>query len=166
MGRHDQDDHLRWMMMNHGGGQFCFGSEACERNNQAVKIKVGGRWDTVMSHIDELTEERYQNYRLNDGPVHDHLLSSLTGPNAMKWLWSSPKHRYTRHGQSILSDVGERIKHTRPFSRPTSVSTVFNQRHGMDQNPQTVHRSRSSQRWWPETIHRRTLHIHFPLIGE
>lgn len=76
-GRHDTDDHLRWMMMYHGGGQFCFGSNACEQNNQAVKDVLAGRWDTVMSRIDEITDERYQHYQLKDGSVHDHLLTLL-----------------------------------------------------------------------------------------
>ena len=41
---------------------------------EQIKDVLAGRWDLVMSNIDTLAEERYQNYRLKDGPVHQHLI--------------------------------------------------------------------------------------------
>jgi hypothetical protein len=76
-GRHDQDAHLRWMMLHHGGGQYCVGSRACEDNNTGVVTLLSDRWDAFMDRSQTLMKARFKNYRVGGGPVHAHMLELI-----------------------------------------------------------------------------------------
>ena len=77
-GRHEAETQLRWMMMHHGGGQFCFGSAVCEENNQRIKGNLSHRWASATSTmLPRLYEERFANYEVGTGLVHDRMLSLI-----------------------------------------------------------------------------------------
>jgi len=75
--RHDQDAHLRWMMLHHGGGQYCVGSRACEDNNIGVVTQLSDRWDAFLDRGETLMKARFEDYRVGDGPVHSHMLELI-----------------------------------------------------------------------------------------
>ncbi len=49
-GRDHQEARLRWLMVHHGGGQYCFGSKACSRQNEAFEELQEPRWDRFLEH--------------------------------------------------------------------------------------------------------------------
>lgn len=76
--RHETEDHLRWMMLHHGGGQFCYDSEACSDSNKAIRTTMRSRWDLVQRNlIPQVGEERFARYAVGDGRVHDALRETL-----------------------------------------------------------------------------------------
>jgi len=78
-GRYDVDQHVRWMMLHHGGGQFCYGSTACAENNRQVMSKLRFWWQTAMIElVPSLTETRFPSYEVGSGAVHEHLLNMFS----------------------------------------------------------------------------------------
>jgi len=77
-GRYDNEARLTWMMIHHGGGQFCYGNTPCERQNKAYEKLLSDRWDAVSANVlPTLREDRYEPYLVGDGQVHDGLLALL-----------------------------------------------------------------------------------------
>ena len=73
-GRHEGEAHLRWMMLHHGGGQFCYDEDggACRTNNAAVMNTLRSRWNLMQtSLIPRVREERFTHYAVGDGLVAD-----------------------------------------------------------------------------------------------
>ena len=69
--RHEVEAQLRWMMLHHGGGQYCYGGEACAVNNAAVKSGLSHRWAAATStQLPRLKEDRFTRYAVGTGPVH------------------------------------------------------------------------------------------------
>lgn len=76
--RHESEEHLRWMMLRHGGGQFCYDNAACNSNNKALTRLFRTRWDTVQDMIiPTVREERFSDYAIGEGPIHQHFLKTL-----------------------------------------------------------------------------------------
>jgi hypothetical protein len=77
-GRFDNEERLRWMMMHQRGGQFCVGSAACEKQNQAFAELSAYRWRKFLeTRGDRVRAERFEHYRVGDGVYHDNMLRLL-----------------------------------------------------------------------------------------
>ena len=67
--RHTKEERLRWMMIHHGGGQYCVGSKACEIQNNSHDSALVGRWDQhLASNVVTAEAERFSEY-VTDGPL-------------------------------------------------------------------------------------------------
>ena len=76
--RHLVEARLRWLMVHHGGGQWCIGSDACTRQNHAFKQQLNDRWQRAeVDMLPGLTEERFADYAAGDGHLHDHLMALI-----------------------------------------------------------------------------------------
>ncbi len=74
-GRWRSQPGLRWMMLHHGGGQFCFGHRHCDANNAALSRSLASWWVTAMDvFVPALERERFSHYTVGAGPVHRHML--------------------------------------------------------------------------------------------
>ncbi len=99
-GRYDIEARLTWLMLHHDGGQFCYGSPECRRQNREYQQLLSGRWDAVVNRtLPTLAEDRFTPYALGSGLVHRRLLSllSLAGDRGSEvLLLLLPAHeRYT-----------------------------------------------------------------------
>ena len=82
-GRHETQDHLRWMMLHHGGGQFCYGTTTCTENNTRLRANLAHRWGTAVSTmLPTIGEERFSDYVTGSGMVHDSMLDLLAWSRA------------------------------------------------------------------------------------
>ncbi|MFT4975626.1 MAG: hypothetical protein ACI8S6_001513 [Myxococcota bacterium] len=76
--RHETEAHLRWMMLHHGGGQYCYDTDACDDNNDRIGFVLKQRWDTVQQMlIPNVRQERFARFALGSGDVHEGLLDTL-----------------------------------------------------------------------------------------
>jgi hypothetical protein len=77
-GRWDTQPWLRWLMLHHGGGIFCMGSDHCHTHNRAVEDTLDGWWDTVARVLlPRLRESRFPDYTVGTGLVHRHATALL-----------------------------------------------------------------------------------------
>ena len=77
-GRYDNEERLRWMMLHHGGGQFCVGSEACKQQNQAFEALSAYRWRKfARTRSGFVQAERFHRYRVGDGIYHQNMIRLL-----------------------------------------------------------------------------------------
>ncbi len=75
--RHRSDPRLRWLMLHHGGGQWCEGGGACTRQN-AANARVANRWERIdAAFFERLPAERFAAYTIDEGRVHDQLEALL-----------------------------------------------------------------------------------------
>jgi hypothetical protein len=59
---------LRWIMINFGGGQYCFGPEVCKDNNRDVLYSVRDGWETAEQvQLPHLAQQRFGHYRARTG---------------------------------------------------------------------------------------------------
>ncbi len=73
-GRHHEEDRLQWIMDHHGGGQWCDGSEACDRQNKDLSVVMQRRWDdAVRTMLTEVRVQHFGEYVAHEGRVHDAL---------------------------------------------------------------------------------------------
>ncbi len=82
-GRHRTGGHLRWMMLHHGGGQFCYGSPECQTNNDAVMRSLADRWQLARAAmLPRLQRQRFSQYEVGRGPVHEAVLEMIAWTRA------------------------------------------------------------------------------------
>jgi hypothetical protein len=95
VGRHRKDARLRWLMVHHGGGQWCEGSGACTRQN-ATAAAVNNRWpDISPEHFDSIPDERFGAYTIDGGRVAaamDELLDDAASAGTEVVLVRLPLH--------------------------------------------------------------------------
>ena len=78
-GRYDKEARLTWLMLHHGGGQWCYGNAACEKQNKAYELLLSDRWDAVSANVlPTLRADRFEPYLIGDGQVHDGLHGLMT----------------------------------------------------------------------------------------
>lgn len=76
--RHEAEAQLRWMMLHHGGGQFCFSTPNCTENNTRVRSNLSHRWAAATSTmLPTLADERFTRYVIGEGLVHDRLMALI-----------------------------------------------------------------------------------------
>jgi len=67
--RHKAEARLRWMMVHHGGGQYCEQGEVCVEQNTAHDAALVGRWDQhLATNVNVAETERFSRYD-PDGPL-------------------------------------------------------------------------------------------------
>ncbi len=72
-GRWDTKPWLRWLMLHHGGGLFCTGSDPCRDHNKALEASLKSWWTTVATNLlPQLGPQRFPDYQAGDGPVYRH----------------------------------------------------------------------------------------------
>lgn len=77
-GRHETERHLRWMMLHHGGGQYCYGTKGCVESNSNLERNLAGHWNIATNNmLPRIHEERFKNYVVGDGLVHDRMMSLI-----------------------------------------------------------------------------------------
>ncbi len=77
-GRHELEAHLRWMMVHHDGGQFCYGSQRCERNNLAIESAFPSEWgEGMVRQAQSQADRRLSNYDVGYGRGHEGMLEIL-----------------------------------------------------------------------------------------
>jgi hypothetical protein len=99
--RDDEEAWLRWMMLHHGGGQFCFedgdAQEGCRTNNRSVQTQLRNRWQTaVVDQLPGLAEVRYGDHTLGGGMVEAHteaLLAEARAADVPVLFVKLPLHR-------------------------------------------------------------------------
>lgn len=95
-GRWDTKPWLRWLMLHHGGGMFCTGSDHCRQHNKAVEATLDGWWDIVVRALfPNLGGLRFPDYTVGDGPVHRHteaLLARAEQQGVRVVLAELPRH--------------------------------------------------------------------------
>lgn len=73
------DDHLSWMMLHHGGGQFCYGSPDCATHNLAYTERLKRRWGNRMRRtIPTLRQDRFSEVEIGSGLAMDYLREAIT----------------------------------------------------------------------------------------
>jgi len=111
-GRWDSKPWLRWMMLHHGGGMFCTGSEQCRRHNKDVEASLREWWDIVATTLlPNLKAQRFPAYEAGTGPVHHHterLLARAERQGVQVVLMELPRHPAFR--QAMPSEVGPRYQ--------------------------------------------------------
>jgi len=71
-------NHLTWMMRYHRGGQFCFGSRACDDHNAAYATRLEPRWRIRVHRIlPTVTATRFGSSRVGEGQGHRALLELI-----------------------------------------------------------------------------------------
>ena len=82
-GGYREDDHLSWMMLHHRGGQFCYGSAACEAHNADYRGALSWRWAArAHERLLDITEERFGDWAVGEGDAHAYLLDLLAWAEA------------------------------------------------------------------------------------
>jgi hypothetical protein len=82
-GRHESEAQLRWMMLHHGGGQFCYGTPACVENNTRIRNNLSHRWAAATSTmLPRLADERFSRYVVGQGLVHQRMLDLIAWSEA------------------------------------------------------------------------------------
>ena len=72
----ETEPRLRWLMMMHGGGQWCFGTPECERRNADFWRTQVDRWDErVATVLAEIRDERFARYTVGEGINHDGMIA-------------------------------------------------------------------------------------------
>lgn len=63
-----EHDHITWMALYAGGGQYCFGTPACAARNAAYDERHQGRWQTRVERVlPKVRRERFVDYTLDGG---------------------------------------------------------------------------------------------------
>jgi hypothetical protein len=63
---------LRWMMIEFGGGQYCYTGEVCDKNNRDVESSVREGWTAVeKEQLANLATERFGHYQARTGRGRD-----------------------------------------------------------------------------------------------
>ncbi len=76
--RYRQDDHLRWMMVHHGGGQFCFERKRCEVNNARIMSEFPELWGGRLMRAQRRGAElRFERYGVGEGAAHRAVMDIL-----------------------------------------------------------------------------------------
>lgn len=77
-GERSDINHLRWMMLQQRGGQWCFGSPVCAAHNQRFATVLKPRWQMRLDRVlPNLTEERFGDWSLGEGQGHEALVSLI-----------------------------------------------------------------------------------------
>ena len=77
-GRHQSEHHLRWMMLHHGGGQYCYGTQGCEISNTDLEHNLGGHWNIAVNNmLPRVQQERFSRYAVGTGLIHDRMMSLI-----------------------------------------------------------------------------------------
>lgn len=64
----DDTAHLRWMMTQHGGGQYCYADAACRARNAAYDTSRAGRWEKRLETvIGSVRSTRFRDYTIDGG---------------------------------------------------------------------------------------------------
>lgn len=148
--RHESEALLRWMMVHHGGGQFCFSSDACDQNNKAMTALFRARWAMIQEKtIPTVREKRFSGYALGEGAVHEGFLSTIqwAEENGVALVLARPPFHQTfqdqiptavhhqiqtytqameaEHGFSVFVTANRRWPKARPmFSDPDHLSPI------------------------------------------
>lgn len=74
-GRVDYRTDIEWLLLFHGGGQYCYGSVQCDRYNETYERDPEGRWETRLARVKpKIRPQRYSRVRIGSGIAHDSLL--------------------------------------------------------------------------------------------
>jgi hypothetical protein len=96
-GRWDTQPWLRWMMLHHGGGLYCYSRPECAASNRAVEASLDGMWEVVSEQVlPALVEKRFPDYEVGTGPVDAHtrrLLRWAARNGVRVALVELPRHR-------------------------------------------------------------------------
>lgn len=117
-GRHRSEQRLRWMMTFHGGGQYCYGSTFCDRNNHDVETVLAEQWDEAERRIlPNLAAERFSDYAAGTGRAdratqqlvawaraNDVTLAIVNLPLHNQFMGAMPEGVYERY-RAVLDDV-------------------------------------------------------------
>jgi hypothetical protein len=61
-------EHVEWMALFHGGGQYCYDNEACLARNNTYDRGHSERWDTRVKRVlPHVRSERFANYEVGTG---------------------------------------------------------------------------------------------------
>lgn len=90
-------NHLNWMMIHQRGGQFCFGSSACQEHNQRFEGPLHNRWEMRVERVlPTLTEDRFGDWQISEGQGHTALLDLIEASRAGGYdllLMNMPVHQ-------------------------------------------------------------------------
>jgi hypothetical protein len=104
---------LRWMMIEFGGGQYCYAGEVCERNNRDVHHSVRDGWTTAeKEQLPNLATERFGRYQARTGRGRDDMdgllrdakargskVAILNVPLHFRWMQATPPQVYAEYIQ-------------------------------------------------------------------
>ncbi len=70
--------HITWMALYAGGGQYCFGTPACEARNADYDLRHQGRWKTRIDRVlPKVRTERFIDYTIEGGLPARHFVALL-----------------------------------------------------------------------------------------
>ncbi|GDX82639.1 hypothetical protein LBMAG42_44500 [Deltaproteobacteria bacterium] len=73
-----EHDHVTWMALFAGGGQYCFGTPACEARNAEYDQRHAGRWQTRIERVlPKVRAERFVDYQVGSGLPSAHFVAML-----------------------------------------------------------------------------------------
>ena len=82
-GRHREEARLQWLMDHHGGGQWCTGSDACDRQNDDLEAVMSRRWDEAMRTVlGSVRMQHFGDYVAGEGRVHRAMLEVIEAARA------------------------------------------------------------------------------------
>jgi hypothetical protein len=102
---------LRWMMIQFGGGQYCYAGEVCAKNNRDVEYSVRDGWTTAeKEQLPHLATERFGHYQARTGRGRDNMealireakargskVAILNVPLHFRWMNATPPQVYAEY---------------------------------------------------------------------
>ena len=74
-GRVDYRTDVEWLLVFHGGGQYCYGTPECDEYNEAYERDPAHRWDVRLERVKpKIRPQRYTRFQLGEGIAHESLL--------------------------------------------------------------------------------------------
>ena len=101
---------LRWMMIEFGGGQYCYEGEVCAKNNGDVQDSLRAAWNTATDRMASLATERFGHYEARTGRGRDNMdalvreatergskVAILNVPLHFRWMQATPPQVYAEY---------------------------------------------------------------------
>jgi hypothetical protein len=102
---------LRWMMIEFGGGQYCYAGDVCDKNNHDVEYSVRDGWTTAeREQLPNLATERFGHYQARTGRGRDNMdaflseakergskVAILNVPLHYRWMQATPPQVYAEY---------------------------------------------------------------------
>jgi hypothetical protein len=99
------------MMIQFGGGQYCYAGEVCDKNNRDVEYSVRDGWTTAeKEQLPNLATERFGHYQARTGRGRDNMdaflreakergskVAILNVPLHFRWMQATPPQVYAEY---------------------------------------------------------------------
>ena len=110
-GRPRSEARLRWMMIEFGGGQYCYAGDVCDENNRDVEYSIREGWTAAEeAALANLATERFGHYQARTGRGRDNMdallreakergstVAIVNVPLHVRWMQATPPQVYAEY---------------------------------------------------------------------